>query len=439
MFRSKRPFCITLFLLVSCTLSACENSRAASPQGPAAERWTQAHLEQVTATIQTQVEALRGEKYARPVDVEITDTRGFIEHATQRMEKLTTEAQLSAEEDVAKLLGLVPPEMDLWATTFAVLEGQVGGFYDPGNDTFYLMESFTGTLAKIILAHELTHALDDQLYDIDGTLKPLLKHRDRAAAFQAVVEGSGTAMMSQWMGAYGEPLSPAEAAQAASMGTESLSEAPPYVWKPLLASYTIGNTFLDRGYRMRKKDGLTFADVTRIAFQSPPCSTEQVLHPEKYWKESERDDPVQIELEIAPPADWKVLEESSLGELALTLMTEEPKEIDFSNPMALVFLKYTNAAARGWGGDSMVLLGSEEGRYLRVMTIWDSAKDADEFRAALEERLASWSRDVALLGEGGTVNLEPAATAAPLAVSFSAWHGVSDAQLESLAKAVSVK
>jgi hypothetical protein len=73
------------------------------------------------------------------------------------------------------------------------------------------------------------------------------------------------------------------------------------------------------------------------------------------------------------------------------------------------------------------------------MTIWDSAKDADEFRAALEERLASWSRDVALLGEGGTVNLEPAATAAPLAVSFSAWHGVSDAQLESLAKAVSVK
>jgi hypothetical protein len=57
--------------------------------------------------------------------------------------------------------------MDLLAKTMELLTEQVGGFYSPASETFYLMRSFTGDAARIILAHELCHALDDQHFDLD--------------------------------------------------------------------------------------------------------------------------------------------------------------------------------------------------------------------------------------------------------------------------------
>jgi PAS domain-containing protein len=410
---------------------------ASLAQEEQAPGWTQEQLEEVTREIQGEVEDLRGQAYKRPVDVKVTNREGFIEHAKQRMDQLTTPAELAAEEDIAKLLGLIPPTMDLWGVTFSVLEDQVGGFYDPGSDTFFLMDSFTGAVAKIILAHELTHALDDQLYDIDGTLAKVMANRDAAAAYQAVVEGSGTAMMTKWMLKFGGQLTPAEASQAASMGTESLGVAPTYVWKPLLAAYTTGNTFLDRGYRIQKKQGRSFSDVTRMAFEAPPRSTEQVLHPKKYWDAEERDEPKAVTIQADLPEGWEVLDRTSLGELVLALMTDDSGPVDFTNPLAVAFLKYTNAAAEGWGGDQAILCGKGEARLLHVATTWDTAEDAVEFRAALEARLAAWREDVGALGGG--VELSSVDPEQSLSVRFSAWSGVDAGAARAVAGTLSVR
>lgn len=393
--------------------------------------WTQQELEAVTAEIQKDVESIRGQKYQRPVSVKITDKAGFLGYAKKRMDEMSRPNQMRIEGDIGKLLGLMPADMDMEKAVFDLLEGQVGGFYDPGSDTFYLMESFTGGVAKVILAHELTHALDDQLYGLDDDFERLLNDRDGSAAYQSVVEGSGTAAMSSWMMAHATELTQEELMEAATMGTDELAEAPEMLWKPLLASYTQGQSFLNYGYKQWKKEGKSMTDVIAAAFADPPKSTEQVLHPKKYWDAEARDLPTPVTIQSPAREGWDVLDGGSFGELNLALVTAEPKAIDFKNPMSMMAIRYTNKAAEGWGGDAMELRGKGEARWLVLESVWDTADDAAEFTEALAARMARWTVAVDALsaadGDSGVdVLVDPED---PKRVVVHAWAGALRADL----------
>lgn len=402
------------------------------------EQWTQEELERITRRIQGEVEVLRGAAFEREVRVAITDKEGFLKHATQRMDEMVGPEELSSEQDVVKLLGLIPPEMDLLQVSMDLLEDQVGGFYDPSEEAFYLMDTFTGAIAEIIISHELTHALDDQLFDIDGTLEPLLKERDATNAFQAVVEGSGTLVMGLWTIQHARGLDPEELMEASTMGTESLGEAPEYIWKPLLAAYMVGQKFLMYGQNLGDGPSRSAAEVIDQAFREPPRSTEQVLHPEKYWNEKRRDEPRELAIEVGElPEGWKVLDESTLGELNLALLAGDDAGIDFTNPMAAYSIRYTNKAATGWGGDRMVLLGSEKARFLHVKTLWDTERDAKQFHELLDERMERWTGDLqklssAEVGDGSSgVRVESWDGDSP-GLRFMAWYGVDPEELSAV-------
>lgn len=349
--------------------------------------WTQAELESVSAKIRGDLEKMRGLEFKRPVSVKLADKKGFIEYARKRMEMSLTPERAHRDETVAKMLGLIPPDMDLLQAYEDFMKEQVGGFYDPGSDTFYLMDTFTGDLAKVILAHELTHALDDQYYDIDGTLKTLRDETDSEFAFTAVVEGSGTAAMFQWMMAHIGEMDPASLAGAGDLGMQGLDSAPQFIWKPLLAVYLRGQIFLSRSSDSGRKEGV------RQAFDRLPRSSEQILHPEKYWVEAKRDEPRRIEFDTTKlPADWKVLGEDTLGEIVLALVatpTADRKPLDMSNQLAIMSLAFTNPAGEGWGGDRAVLLGKGDERHLLLATVWDSPSDAQEFATACQSVFAS--------------------------------------------------
>jgi hypothetical protein len=399
-------------------------------------QWTQEELEEVTRRIQTEVEVIREAKFEREVTVRITDKKGFFKHANDRMDEMVGPEELAAEQDVARLLGLIPPDMDLLAITMDVLEDQVGGFYDPSNETFYLMENFTGGIAEVILSHELTHALDDQLFDIDGTLEPLLSDRDSTNAYQAVVEGSGTLVMALWTAAHADKIDPKALAEIASLGAESLGAAPPYVWKPMFAAYMKGQMFLMYGQTLADGGTQSPAEAIDQAFANPPTSTEQILHPEKYWNEKTRDEPREIVLKIAPlPDDWKQLDQSTLGELFLALLADKGDGIDLTNPMAVYSVIYTGKATTGWGGDRMVLLGSGDARFLRVVTLWDSQRDAEQFAKMLRKRLPAWEGDLGQLdseSSGSGVRIDSAPEEESPRVTFDAWFGVDGETLEVL-------
>jgi hypothetical protein len=358
-----------------------------SAAGVGDDRWTQAELEAVSEVIRGDVEKMRGMTFKRPVQVKVTDKAGFLDYMKKRQELTQSAERLARDETVAKMLGLIPHDMDLMSTVEEFLKDQVGGFYDPSSDTFFLMDSFTGDLAKIILAHELTHALDDQIFDIDGTLKRMSEETDAEFAFQAVVEGSGTAAMNQWTVTHLKDLDREALLGAQDLGTAGLADAPPYLWKPLIAAYLRGDGFLTRSRTLNISMKAAKVDDIRRAFEHPPRSSEQILHPEKYWDEESRDDPRSVKFETsARPKDWEVLGEDTLGEIMLALLTTPLKErtgLDVKNPLSILGIAYTNTAAEGWGGDRLLLLGKGKERWLELVTVWDSTEDAEQFREAV--------------------------------------------------------
>ncbi len=367
-------------------------SASALPQDPpkSKEHWSQADLERVTDEIRGQIEELRGMKYTRPVAAKITDKQGFLEYARKRQEATETPERRQRDETVAKLLGLVPFGLDLSKTFESFLENQVGGFYDPGTNTFYLMESFDGDLARIILAHELTHALDDQCFGLDKLIEGAGGDTDAEFAIQAMAEGSGTNAMNVWTIKHMAELDKGALMKSGDIGTQGLDTAPTLVWKPLLAAYLRGEGFLVHSEGMNMFAKAAKNDELRECFANPPLSSEQILHPKKYWDEKKRDDPVHVVIDTgALPKDWKVLGQDTLGELFLALVTQPFAERGglavAGNPMAIMGVKYTNKAAEGWGGDRLVLLGNGDERALYLATLWDTPQDATEFHDALLE------------------------------------------------------
>ncbi|MFN0007251.1 MAG: hypothetical protein ACKVXR_05035 [Planctomycetota bacterium] len=357
----------------------------------AAKTWTQEELERVSNEIKADIEKMRGMEFKRPVKVQVADKKAFLDYARKRQELTESPQRRVRDEAIAKMLGVVPADMDLQATLEKLLEEQVGGFYDPGSDTFFLMEAFGGDLAKIILAHELTHALDDQHFDLDGTLEHLGEQTDREFAYMAVVEGSGTSAMNQWTIQRLASIDKKALLASQDLGTKGLAEAPALLWKPLIAAYLRGEGFLVRVPSMNLAMKAAKVEDITSAFENPPRSSEQILHPAKYWNQDERDEPRKVEFDTSKlPEGWKVLGEDTLGELYLGLMTtptEERKGLDAKNPLAVLGIKYTNPAAEGWGGDRALLLEKGDARVLILVTVWDTPKDAQEFIGAAESVL----------------------------------------------------
>lgn len=351
---------------------------------PAPAGWTQEELEEAAAEIATEVARLRGREFKAPVAVRLTDLAGFHTYARERNESFEGAEAPPGGDEIVKLLGLVAPDFDLETEASALTVSQLGGFYDPGSDTFYLLEQFSGGIARVILAHELTHALDDQHFDLDAAIRDRLgAGSDALFAIQAVIEGSGTQGGQQWALRNLAKLQEQGSGEAGNLGAAALAAAPPFLWKPMMGAYLQGQAFLDAG----RSSG----DAVQFAFVDPPRSSEQILHPEKYWTE-ERDEPLEVafDLERAPDG-WTVLGEDTLGELLLSVATtpaEERTGLDLGSAAALLAIRYTNEAASGWGGDRVVLLGRGDERRLQLVSVWDSALDAQEFGAALEEVLA---------------------------------------------------
>ncbi len=370
----------------------------AAPQGqPSSELqafWSQADLERASLEIQGQIEGLRGERFKAPVAVRVSSREDLIEYIRVRTEKSTEKSRLDADEQVAKLLGVLPPELDLAAVQIEFLAAQVAGFYDPDTDSFALMDSCPRDLARIVMAHELAHALDDQLYDIDGTLEKLGSDTDRVQAFQAVVEGSGTSVMNRWMVQNAKLLDPQALLESQSLQLESLATAPAWLWRPTFAAYMQGNAFLNRteNWMSAQLEIVDNADIA-AAFEKPPRSTEQVLHPERYWNAAKLDEPVRVAYVVGElPTGWKVGCEDTLGELALSIVASPDEDRGGlsmeGGQTAILGMKFTHDVARGWGGDRAILLrGEGAASVLRWVTSWDSERDAAEFYGAMSMRV----------------------------------------------------
>ena len=154
---------------------------------------------ELARAITLRVEAIRGRRFERDVAMQIVDDETARRHFEQRATKLWPREEIEHDQRALAQLGLLPEGTSLLDALLDLLEEQAGGYYDPETDTFYVLDDVPAGTASILIAHELTHALDDQHFDIDALLAKAMQDDDRSAALSAVIEGSGTLVMSKFM------------------------------------------------------------------------------------------------------------------------------------------------------------------------------------------------------------------------------------------------
>lgn len=345
--------------------------------------------------IAKEVESLRGWKFTRPVEKGIyteAELRAFIE---KRLVEEYPEAELSQNEIFLRRIGALPESTPLRQTLIDVLMSQIGGFYDPPTKTFYMIKrpdvAYGRLMDRILLAHELTHALDDQHVSLDSLMDARERTQDGEFVVGALVEGSATEVMTRFVtrAQFSGELKP-EDLQDLMESEEKRSrvffESPRY-FQSLLANYTCGMYFLLKGQLgaivSGPASGVNAGENFLIAVKDLPQSSEQILHPEKYWDAAKRDEPVRVDLESARRlwTGFEIVHENTAGELlAAILTTPANQKLD---PMAAGMPTYwTNTAAQGWGGDRFYLLHGQEASASVWVTLWDTAKDREEFESA---------------------------------------------------------
>lgn len=287
---------------------------------------------------------------------------------------LSDYTQEDALQDVRllSLLGLIEPGIDLWQLYADIFTEQVAGFYDTETDEMIVIcGSGFGGVERLTYAHEYTHALQDQAYDIRDGLQynndACEADSERCFAIQALIEGDATLLQEQWLRTFAGDEDRSDLLEFfADFDMPVFDSAPAYIQSELTFPYFWGLNFIRTLYL----DGGWAAVDT--AYQNPPLSSEQILHPERYPK----DPPVDLvspNVSDALSSGWEKTVHDVLGEWATRMVLDEYLPIDEAS-----------LAAEGWGGDLLLFFYQEEDDVdaLVLITQWDTMRDAHEFSAA---------------------------------------------------------
>src|SRR5262249_47259341 len=154
---------------------------------------------------------------------------------------------------------------------------------------------------------------------------------------------------------------------------EKLLASPQVLQRGLVASYVLGQTFILRGNLLRIAQDLPVSDLDRL-FHDPPASTEQLLHPEKYWDADHVDLPRPVampDLSASLGEGWKLEGSGRLGELTIAVLAGA-QPVSFKSIEAADPAHWTNEAASGWGGDRWQVYRNGERRATVLATVWDT-------------------------------------------------------------------
>jgi hypothetical protein len=352
--------------------------------------------------IARQVAALRGltAKGALQRGVLTRDEIG--QKLKERIAKEYTPEEVRAESRVLKRLGLLPPDADYQQMLVDLLMEQVAGFYDPFAQRLYIADWLPLEMQRPALAHEIEHALQDQHFGLKRFAEPIKDDGDRQLAHSALVEGDGTALMLEFQAqAMRLPIDQlpdlvqqigAQMLKGGLGQTPLFDKAPAFLKETLIFPYLSGLTFVES---FRKAAPWSKLDEV---WRTPPETTEQVLHPDKY-RSKER--AVKITPGPIPSlGPRKEIRRDVLGELELRLLfaSRLPAEV-------------AEKAAAGWGGDRLVAYADPAAPEALPLVIdlsaWDTETDAKEAEAAARSLMAKLSGRPELLADKPQVYADP--------------------------------
>lgn len=298
-------------------------------------------------------------------------------------------------------MGFLPAGVDLAKAEEQAFATQAAAYYDPAQKKFFLvMVPDAPAMLDVTSAHELTHGLTDQHFDLRALMGEDGKTQlddDALSARRFVVEGDATfAMflyaMNDMLGSGGEP--PAATinmlkAQLEGMGDidsmvdmisqqtgglgsgdiadsmKALKEIPRAILVPMIDSYMKGALVAIAAY---EKGGWSAVDAL---YKNPPESTSQVLHPDKPWQH-----PKKIVLPKLP--GYEQATTNVIGEL------------EWGVYFGLWKHTGNDRVQEGWAGDRYALEKKKDGALVVALaTVWDSELDAKAFADAYGSTIAA--------------------------------------------------
>lgn len=309
----------------------------------------------------------RGLRFKHPVAVRFLTEAAYLKEVGA-----DREATLSAEEKQeievftgqTRALGLLPKGVDpLDAVNTVVDEGTLA-YYDPDKEEMVVRGTEVTVFVRTTLVHELTHALQDQHFDIDRTF-------DTSGAdtvFQALVEGDAVRIEDLYIASLGRSDQEAyEQEEAETQEDIDYGGVPPAFLQLFGAPYELGapmTTILVEAKGQDRLDAL---------FRKPPQSDEAMINP---FALLDDDKPADVPRPKLKPGEKKT-DDGDFGSLTWYVVLAT-----FIDPRTAL------AAVDGWKGDAYAGYKKDGNNCLRIDFRGDTPKDADEMKSALDE----WQR-----------------------------------------------
>jgi hypothetical protein len=328
-------------------------------------------------TIEVQVEQIRQVTAKTEVDRILMSRDQLQTYVESEFFKDSTPQEYQDQSQLFILLGLYPAGFDLQSFYSKLLGEQVAGFYDTTTKEMVVVqgENFSG-LERLTYAHEFTHALQDQNFNLEGATlstdnKVCLADSERCAAISALVEGDATLSEEDWLTQFATAQDQADL-RLFYTNTQFpvLNSAPDALNADFTFPYSQGLEFVQSLF---DQGGWQAVDK---AFLNPPVSTEQILHPERYPD----DKPIPVSLPDLLPtlgSGWHTADHGTVGEWYLYLILAKGTDKSTRLPD-----QTARAAAKGWGGDAYAFYSGPTGNAFVTVARWDTPKDAGEFSQA---------------------------------------------------------
>lgn len=283
--------------------------------------------EEVQQTLE-ELSTITGFPIKHPVAFESITREQINQYLQERIKEVTKPAELRAEELTLKKFGFVPDNFDLRKNTIDLLTEQAAAFYDFHRKKLFISDWAQTSMRDVALIHELAHALADQSFSLEKFTKKVEDDSEKSLARQAVVEGQA-----MWL--TNEVVARRSGREKAKLEEENneaepsgkfpvFDQAPLYIRENLIFPYSAGERFQDAVYEKYQQAAL--ADV----FRDPPVSSQQVIHPSKYFSHTA---PVLPEMP-KDPKGVKRFAEGVLGELDHSVLLRQYTTIDDAQDVA---------------------------------------------------------------------------------------------------------
>lgn len=347
--------------------------------------------EKKSAQIITGIQQIRQLNFNKTVPLVVKNSDEVEQMVIKDLERDYTDEQMDADGKAGAMLGFFPAGMNLKGETVKLLKSQIAGFYDPHEKEMVLVEGAyklgfwdrmlqfilqRDLVGEMLLAHELTHALQDQNFGLQEKLDKLKDNGDKELALKSVAEGDAMlAGFAYVMGRMDTAVADDLTAHLHGLPQQFADESkdtPPGLAIPLIFQYSDGVRFVAAAY-----DRGGWAAVDKL-YNDPPLSTQAIAHPNTYFDHSEPPREVALAGYESVLKGWEKVDEDTYGELSLRIILQ--LALGQNAPEVML--------ARKWAGDRMAILGKGQSVTVVWVIVFRDSDSAAKFATVYRSILA---------------------------------------------------